>query len=238
MHAGQHPIEVGRVFNLQPRLAVVRISHFVIWPTTWVGSVAGVGDVDGEVLVVHVGDFEMKPLGVLFFVGAVGKGFFANLAGDGGGRAVGGDVGGVVANDVARVEIGRDEWGGEAGGHVLILPEKIKQGAPLKGFNFMRNIQSMTNPMQNTCSRRIHMTVVFNTNTSVVHVHVNYKIFTCISVLLYIIYSSVQMLRFPNLQVARPNTTMKSNSPLHHVPAIAKQSLPSLHLENKHRVHH
>ena len=118
MHAGQHPIEVGRVFNLQPRLAVVRITHFVIWPTTWVGSVAGVGDVDGEVLVVHVGDTKMKPLGVLFFVGAVGKGLFANLAGDGGGRAVGGDVGGVVANDVARVEIGRDEWGGDAGGHV------------------------------------------------------------------------------------------------------------------------
>ena len=118
MHAGQHPIEVGRVFNLQPRLAVVGITHFVIWPTTWVGSVAGVGDVDGEVLVVHVGDSEMKPLGVLFFVGAVGKRFFSNLAGDGGGRAVGGDVGGVVANDVARVEIGRDERGGDAGGHV------------------------------------------------------------------------------------------------------------------------
>ena len=52
-------------------------------------------------LVVHVGDTEMEPLGVLFFVGAVGKRLFANLAGDGGGCAVGGDVGGVVANDVA-----------------------------------------------------------------------------------------------------------------------------------------
>lgn len=110
VHAGQHPIEVGRVFNLQPRLAVVGIAHFVIGPTTRVGRVAGVGDVDGEILVVHIGDTEMKPLGVLFFVGAVGKGFFANLAIEGGRGAVGGDVGGVVANDVARVKIGRDEW--------------------------------------------------------------------------------------------------------------------------------
>ena len=69
MNGGQNAVGVRGVFHLQPLFTVVRVSHFVIGPTTGVTGIAGVGDVDGEMLVQTVGDSKVEPLGVLFFIG-------------------------------------------------------------------------------------------------------------------------------------------------------------------------
>jgi hypothetical protein len=62
----------------------------------------------------------VKPLGVLLFIRSFGKGFLANLAVDRGRCAAGGrTVRGVIADDVAGIEVGRNEW--LSGEHVLRL---------------------------------------------------------------------------------------------------------------------